>query len=161
MSERTDHDGTDHDESENATGESEDGYESTRAADTGPETDANTERETRDEAETEANAGTADTDETRETSANDERTRDRTVSLDDSQKGTEVINADGETVGLVTEVDGDRIHVDPDPGLTDRLKAELGWGSADESDTTIRSEQVESVERNEIRLSRSEGEGPT
>ena len=39
---------------------------------------------------------------------------------------------------MITDVKDDTIHVDLDPGLTDRLKADLGWGGADEDDTTIR-----------------------
>lgn len=145
MSERTDND----DGANETDGEGEQGYESTGAAETGPETetDAGTGAET--------NAGITEGNETARSGGDEHEGTAETVSLTTAHQGAEVIDADGETVGLITEIEDDRIHVDPDPGITDRIKAELGWGSADEGDTTIRRNQIEETGRNEVRLSRS------
>ena len=82
-------------------------------------------------------------------------TTSETVQVDDSHEGNEVVDADGETVGIITGVEDDTIYVDPNPDLTDRLKADLGWGGGDESDRTIQQNQVEDVQGNAIRVSGS------
>jgi hypothetical protein len=48
--------------------------------------------------------------------------------------GWDVELPDGETVGVVADVDEDArvLYVEEDPGLTDRLKATLGWADAED-----------------------------
>jgi hypothetical protein len=50
--------------------------------------------------------------------------------------GREVERPDGETIGIVSDVDEDRnvLYVDEDPSLTDRIRASLQWG--DEHDAS-------------------------
>ena len=51
-------------------------------------------------------------------------------------------------------VDEDRgtLHVDVHPGLAERIQSALGWGSTDEEDYTLRTEQIRSITDDEVEL---------
>ena len=74
------------------------------------------------------------------------------ATIDESDEGKTVVNAGGETIGTVVDVDNNTAHVEPDPGLTDELAAELGWGDADEETYQLDNDSVEAVTDDEIRL---------
>ncbi|WP_336344093.1 hypothetical protein [Halalkalicoccus ordinarius] len=59
-------------------------------------------------------------------------------------EGKTVVDHEGNTVGLVDEVEGETLYVEPDPGLTDRISASLGWGDRDD-DRTIDVDLVDEV----------------
>lgn len=48
-----------------------------------------------------------------------------------SDEGKRVLNRDGTEAGRIVHVDADdgRGYVDPDPGLTETIRAKLGWGT--------------------------------
>lgn len=46
------------------------------------------------------------------------------------EEGKRVLNTDGTVVGRIVEVRDERAYVDPNPSLTDTIKAKLGWGTA-------------------------------
>lgn len=66
--------------------------------------------------------------------------------LPENAEGKTVVSADGETVGIVTEVEGQTLYVDPDPGLTERITAKLGWGDRDQDDRPIQVDQIREVD---------------
>ena len=72
----------------------------------------------------------------------------------DDEEGKRVVTSDGDEIGMVSAVRDGRPHVDPDPGMTDSIKASLGWGDADEETYALDDDRVESVTDDEIRLSR-------
>lgn len=74
--------------------------------------------------------------------------------LTNDDEGKTVVTADGDTVGMVTGVEGDRAYVDPDAGLTDQIKSTLGWENVDEDDYAVEASQIDDVTDDEIRLSR-------
>ena len=74
------------------------------------------------------------------------------ATIDESDEGKTVVNAGGENVGTVVDVDNSTATVEPDPGLTDELAAELGWGDADDETYQLDSNSVEAVTDDEIRL---------
>ncbi|MCL7417576.1 MAG: DUF2171 domain-containing protein [Halalkalicoccus sp.] len=45
--------------------------------------------------------------------------------------GKAVIDSTGEEIGIVSAVEGGTIHVETDPGLTGNIKATLGWGDTE------------------------------
>lgn len=45
-----------------------------------------------------------------------------------ADEGKRVLNTDGTEVGRIVEVRDGRGYVDPNPSLTDTIKAKLGWG---------------------------------
>lgn len=55
-------------------------------------------------------------------------TRERLTKADE---GKRVLNTDGTEVGRLVAVEDDRAYVDPDPSVTDTIKAKLGWGDVD------------------------------
>ena len=74
--------------------------------------------------------------------------------LTDEDEGKRVVNANGDEIGMVSEVRGGTAYVDPDPGMTDRIKSKLGWGEGDADDYPLDREKIEEVTGDEIRLRR-------
>lgn len=72
----------------------------------------------------------------------------------DDDVGKRVVNANGDTIGLVSGVDAGSAYVDPDPGLTDKIRSRLGWDDVDETDYALDPSHVDAVTDDEIRLSR-------
>jgi hypothetical protein len=72
----------------------------------------------------------------------------------DDDIGKSVINADGEEVGLVTDVEHGTAHVEPDPGITDTIKAKLGWGDTDDDAYPLQEPAVAEVTDDEVHLER-------
>lgn len=58
--------------------------------------------------------------------------------LTDAEKGKTVVTEEGDELGQITSVRNNMAAVKPDPGLTDQLRARLGWGSSDSDDETYR-----------------------
>ncbi|MXV61692.1 PRC-barrel domain containing protein [Natronorubrum sp. JWXQ-INN-674] len=55
-----------------------------------------------------------------------------TITKDD--EGKRVLNTDGTEIGRIVEVRDGHGYVEPDPSITDTIKAKLGWASrSDES----------------------------
>lgn len=78
--------------------------------------------------------------------ANDDRTQ---PTEDDTGKA--VIDSTGEEIGIVNAVEGGTIHVETDPGLTDSIKATLGWGDT-ESTQTIEPVHVSEITGDAVHL---------
>jgi hypothetical protein len=74
--------------------------------------------------------------------------------ITEDDEGKNVVNADGEQVGIVKDVRGGTAHVDPDPGITDKVKSKLGWGDVDEDTYPLQEANVDAVTDDEIRLKR-------
>lgn len=76
--------------------------------------------------------------------------------ITEDDEGKTVVNADGDEVGMVTEVRGETAYVDPDPGLTDAIKSNLGWEDVDTDDYPLKDDRIAGVDEDddEIRLSR-------
>jgi len=72
----------------------------------------------------------------------------------DDDIGKHVVNADGETVGMVAAVDHGTVYVEPDPGITETIKATLGWDTHDEDTYPLQDAAVGRVTDDEIRLER-------
>ena len=72
----------------------------------------------------------------------------------DDDEGKRVVTADGDEIGMVTEVRGGQLYVEPDPGVTDSIKATLGWGDADEDSFALDDDQIEAVTDDEVRIDR-------
>lgn len=80
----------------------------------------------------------------------------------DDDVGKSVVNAAGEEVGLVTAVEHGTAHVEPDPGITDTIKATLGWEGTNEDTYPLQEHAVDRVTDDEIRLEGDlSGSGPS
>lgn len=75
-----------------------------------------------------------------------------TVTFTDDDEGKEVVDASGNTLGLVTKIDGDTAYVDPDPSLADTVKADMGWGDANTDDYTVDNTAVETKGSEKLHL---------
>lgn len=67
-------------------------------------------------------------------------------------EGKPVVDAGGEQIGIVSAVEDDGAYIDPDPGLTDRLRTELGWGSPDDESYPLPQGRITEIADDEIRL---------
>jgi len=77
----------------------------------------------------------------------------------DDDIGKRVVNADGDEVGMVADVEHGTAHVEPDPGITDSIKARLGWSESGEDTYPLQEEAVGRVTDDEIHLSRDPSGG--
>lgn len=80
------------------------------------------------------------------------------TSATEAEPGMAVVDVEEGDVGVVSQVMGVRIYVEPDPGLSDRLKIELGWGDThgDEDVYDVPETQIEAVEDDGVRIYRPE-----
>lgn len=74
------------------------------------------------------------------------------VTLTEKDEGKSVVNSRGDEVGRVVEIDHGAAHVEPDPGLTDTIKAKMGWAEGDEETYQVDEDSIDSVSENEVRL---------
>lgn len=74
------------------------------------------------------------------------------ISLTEADEGKRVIDANGDDVGIVSTVEGETALIDPDPSLTDDVKATLGLGDTDEDQFPLDTADVGEVTDDEIRL---------
>ena len=72
------------------------------------------------------------------------------VSITEDAEGKPVVH-DGETVGIVTEVEHGTAYVEPDPGLTEKIRGKLGWAD-DEETYPLQEAAVEAITDDEVRL---------
>ena len=73
--------------------------------------------------------------------------------LTDDDIGKDVLDSRGERIGIVAGVEEQRFHVDPDPGIADRIKAALGWGDTDGEDTyTVQQTEIQDVNGDAVHL---------
>ena len=77
------------------------------------------------------------------------------TSITHEDAGKPVVAADGEQVGMITEVTQAAAHVDPDPGLTDAIRSKLGWETSPGSEGYVLQEAaIEEITDDEVRLKR-------
>ncbi|WP_218836316.1 hypothetical protein [Halorarum salinum] len=75
------------------------------------------------------------------------------VMLTDDEIGKSVVDSTGEEVGMITDVDdgGGMMYVNPEPGIAERIKAALDWGSSDE-DYPVDAQQVARITDDAVEL---------
>ena len=76
------------------------------------------------------------------------------ITLTDGEIGKTVVDSTGDEVGMVTDVDdsGRLMYIDPEPGIAERIRAALDWGSSNEDDYPVESEQIERITDEEVKL---------
>jgi len=75
-----------------------------------------------------------------------------TAQMTDDDVGKTVVTEDGTEVGIVSGYRYGTAYVDPDPGLTTKLKTKLGWEDTDDDGYPLQQEAVDAVTDDEIRL---------
>lgn len=70
----------------------------------------------------------------------------------EDDEGKSVVNDQGEDVGIIADVEHGTAYVNPDPGVTDKIKSKLGWDDRGEDTYPLQEESVESVTDDEVRL---------
>ena len=70
----------------------------------------------------------------------------------EAEEGKTVVDATGEEVGMVVEVDAGTVYVDPHPSLTDRIRAVLDWGGRDEDAYPLDRDHIARITDDEVQL---------
>ena len=73
----------------------------------------------------------------------------------EDDEGKKVVNSDGETVGMISDVSHGTAYVDPDPGIAERLMAKLGWSDRDDDDYPLQENSVDHVDDDGVHLKRT------
>lgn len=73
--------------------------------------------------------------------------------ITDDDEGKTVVDENGDEIGVVSDVEHGTAYVTPDPGITDKLMAKLGWDDRDEETYPLQEEAIEAITDDEIRLS--------
>lgn len=76
-----------------------------------------------------------------------------TQNLSEEDEGKDIVDSNGERIGMVKSVESGTAYVDADPDLTDSIKSSLGWGDVDQDDYKLEGDQIDTVTDDEIRLS--------
>ncbi|ELY98848.1 hypothetical protein C482_11233 [Natrialba chahannaoensis JCM 10990] len=71
-----------------------------------------------------------------------------TVTRDD--QGKNVVDETGNQIGIISAVEEGTAYVDPEPGLTDRLRARLDWGSHSSDEYPVEPSQIKAVTDDEV-----------
>ncbi|WP_418285275.1 PRC-barrel domain containing protein [Halorubrum sp. DTA46] len=75
------------------------------------------------------------------------------TTLTDGDEGKNLVNARGDEIGRVIKVQDGTAHVDPNPGLGERLIDKLGWGDRDDEDIyRLDGSHIDTVTDDEVRL---------
>jgi hypothetical protein len=74
------------------------------------------------------------------------------ATLSENDEGKFLVDADGEQLGIVTQVQDDTAWVDPDPGIAESWMQAFGWGDADEDDYTVDGDAIDTVTDDELRV---------
>ena len=69
----------------------------------------------------------------------------------DDDIGKTVVSGD-EEIGMVSDVEDETLYVDPDPSMTDRIKAALDWGEAADDTYPVEHEQIAEITDDEVRI---------
>lgn len=76
-------------------------------------------------------------------SAGDEHTR---VTPDVADQGKSVVDNRGADVGVVSDVEGETMYVEPDPTLTEKVMSKLHWQDNDRDHLEVSPERIERID---------------
>lgn len=76
----------------------------------------------------------------------------QTTELTNDDVGKTVVDGSGDDVGIVARYEHGTAYVEPDPGLTTKLKTTLGWDDETEEDYPLQQAAVATVTDDQIRL---------
>ena len=80
------------------------------------------------------------------------------VELSSDDQGKVIVDETGQEIGIVADVEGQTAHVDPEPGLTDRIKARLNWGGQDGEEYPINASVIDEITDDEVIIRHSGNE---
>lgn len=69
-----------------------------------------------------------------------------------SDKGKDVIDADGDRIGRVVHVEEETAYIEPVPSMTTRIRRRLGWDAGEKETFPIIQDRVQSIEGDKIYL---------
>lgn len=72
--------------------------------------------------------------------------------ITEDEEGKAVKDRTGEKIGVVSDVQHGEAYVTPDPGITEKIMAKLGWADKEEESYPLQEDMVTEVTDDEIRL---------
>lgn len=86
--------------------------------------------------------------------ADSAKSAETAVNVTKDDEGKSVVNTYDEQIRIVSEVRAGTLYVDPNPGLTEKIKSSFGWGDADDDETyPVEAEYIESITDDEVKIS--------
>lgn len=74
--------------------------------------------------------------------------------LTETDVGKRVVDQDGEELGMISGFEAGQAYIEPDPGITDKIRSRLGWEDVNEDNYPISDDEVHSITDDEVRLRR-------
>lgn len=74
--------------------------------------------------------------------------------LSESDEGKQVVDADGQAIGVLSNVDGRTVQINPNHGFAAKIRATLNWGDDDEDTYSLSTDSIANVTDDEVRLER-------
>lgn len=82
------------------------------------------------------------------------------TSFTEEDVGKTVLNPNGEPIGMIAGIAGEVARVDPDPGITDTIKAALGWETAGDATFALEPDRVGAIEADAVYVREPRQRGP-
>jgi hypothetical protein len=74
--------------------------------------------------------------------------------LTSEDEGKDVVDTEGDKIGVVQSVEAGTAYVNPDPGITDEFKSAFGWGDSSEDTYALDDHQIEAVTDDSLQVRR-------
>jgi len=71
----------------------------------------------------------------------------------EEDEGKTVVNPNGDEVGMVVDVEGGQMYVDPHPSITDRIRTVLGWSEHDDESYLLGTDHIDHIDDDQVVLS--------
>jgi hypothetical protein len=78
---------------------------------------------------------------------------DERVMPSEEDEGKTVVNPNGDEVGMVVDVEGGQMYVDPHPSVTDRIRTVLGWSDHGDDSYLLGTDHIDHIDDDEVVLS--------
>lgn len=69
-----------------------------------------------------------------------------------NDEGKRVVDANGDTIGIISGVRNGKAYVDPDPGISEKILTKLGWENIDKGDYPLERSRIATITDDEIHL---------
>jgi hypothetical protein len=74
------------------------------------------------------------------------------TTLNKSDEGKQIVDSEGDTIGMVSEVEGSVAHINPEPDISGQIRSKLGWENMDQDTHVLKEHSIKTITDEEIHL---------